>query len=312
MNIAVLCVVDYAGNMNNLCSAVNKYTKHEAMLISLSRHVHYKYPEMMLYNHDRAKSRQIIYEADAVVFKEYHYIAKRMGLDLEKLKDKSLAVLLGGGGFRDAEYRKANLDFYGYFPKIKWMVTSTDMLEEMPNAKWVPRSARVDEIRRKYDYEKKQPPLIVASPSLGSNSKFKVERQFNQAVKILEQKDLSFQFQVIKGVDNDTCLRLKAPASIYFDRIGPIWGVNSMEAGAFESAVITGCTDFNWGILREYGFECPFIRVRNVDELVAEIEVLLGDEEYMRQKASECFKYVERLHSGREAARRLIEVLKLA
>lgn len=309
MKIAVLCVVDYAGNMYNLCSAVNKYTEHEAMLISLGHHVHYKYPEMMIYVNERAKSRQIIYDADAVVFKEYHYIAQRMGVELEKLKGKALAILLGGGGFRIAERRKANLDFYGKIPGIKWTVTSTDMLEEMPNAKWIPRSVRLDEIRQKYDYSKKKPPLVVASPSLGSNSKFKVERQFNQAVSALKQKGLKFQSQVIKGVDNDTCLRLKAPASIYFDRIGPIWGVNSMESGAFESAIITGCTDFNWEKLKKLGLGCPFIRVRNVNELIAEIEGLLEDEKYMRKKGLECFKYVERLHSGREAAERLVEVL---
>ena len=82
-----------------------------------------------------------------------------------------------------------------------------------------------------------------------------------------------------------------------------------MESGAFESAIITGCTDFNWEKLEKLGLGCPFIRVRNVNELVAEIEGLLEDEKYMRKKGLECFKYVEKLHSGREAARRLIEVL---
>lgn len=310
MKIAVLCVVDYAGNMYNLCSAINKYPKHEAMLISLGHHFHYKYPEMMIFGNDRVKSRQIIDDADAVVFKEYHYIASRMGLDLEKLKGKSLAVLLGGGGFRIAVRRRANLDFYGKIPGIKWMVTSIDMLAEMPNAKWVPRSVRIDEIRRKYNYAKKKPPLFVASPSYGSNYKFKVEKQFNQAVRVLRRRGLSFRSSLIKGVDNNTCLRLKAPASIYFDRIGPIWGVNSVESGAFESAVITGCTSFTLNKLSEFGYECPFIIVRSVGEVVRSIEKLLKDQKYMRRKGLECFKYVARLHSGKESAMRLVEALK--
>lgn len=292
--------------MFNLATAINKYTKHEAISVNLSPH-EYEYPVMMMFSEDRSKAKELIYDADAIVFKEFHFIPEKMQLDMNRLKGKSLAVLLGGGGFRHEPYRKANFKFYGAIPDIKWMATSMDMLETRPDWIWIPRSIRFDELREKYDYSKGKPPLVVSSPT----SKYKTRYFFLLIIKELSQRGIDFSPLVITGENNDTCLELKARGDVFFDRIAPIYGINSLEAGAFESAVVTGYSDFVADKLKESAFECPFIKISNVAEATEAIAELIGDDAYMKQKGLECCKHVSRLFSGKESANRLVEGLEL-
>ncbi|GAH37555.1 unnamed protein product, partial [marine sediment metagenome] len=88
---------------------------------------------------------------------------------------------------------------------------------------------------------------------------------------------------------------------------GPIYGINSMEAGAFESAVVTGSSSFAINKLKELG--CPFVFVNSVDDATEKIAELITDEEYMKSKGMECFAFVNHYFSGREGAKRLVEAL---
>lgn len=306
MNIVILCIWDFAGNMYSLCTAINKHTKHKATMIHL-RNAGYTYPVML--KNPRAhlsQIRKLVYDADAVVFKEFGTIPKAFGIELEKLNKKPVVVLFGGEGFRKMRHRTVSLETYKHLPNLRWAVTTTTFLKEFPDWVWIPRCVRFEEIREKYDYEKLTPPLITTSPSRGSNRTHRTLTQFRRIVSSLKADGLDFQSLEIFDVNNDNCLRQKAPASIFFDRIGTIYGVNSQEAGAFESAIITGTPQFALGKLEEFGFACPFINVTSIEEVVEACAELIKDEEYRKRKGLECSKYVERLHSGRESAKRLI------
>ena len=310
MNIVVLCKNDFAGNMNNLCTAINKHTDHNAIVIN-SRPAGYKFPQMLsLTKQNLTEIQRKIYNADAVVFKESHLISSEFKIDLKRLNDKPKIFLFGGRGFRREELRTETFKMYKPLPNLRWAVTTTTFLEKYPNWTWIPRCVRFNEIRAKHNYEKLKPPLITTSPSRGSNENSNTLNMFDIVVEELNLKKLTFQSRKIFDINNDECLQLKAPASIFFDRVGVIYGMNSLEAGAFESAVVTEVPEFARNKLEEYGFHCPFVNVTSVKEIINAVTELLMDEEYMKSKGRECLKYVEEAHSGRESAKRLIGLLE--
>lgn len=307
LNIVILCNYDFSGNMYNVAKAVNRCTKHKAVAIKLRVNPQLQYPTMILATPENIlKVRQTIYEADAVVFKEEPTLPRMYGLDVQRLKGKRIGVLLGGYGWR----RTRNPNLETYVPMgARFAATSLDFLEKSPSFGWVPACIRLGDLREKYDRSKMDPPLIVTSPSKSTDEEYQVRKNFRLMVDNLRHRDLKFQFEEVFGVNNETCLAKKAHASIYFDRFLDIYGINSQEAAAFESAVITGCSNFVLNKLREYGFSCPFLIASNPLEAANMAEKLLHDGDYMRRKGRECYEYVEKLHSGRYSAERLVHLL---
>lgn len=313
MEIVILTDYDASGNMYSLASGVNRYTNHHATTVKLRVHPEMMFPSMTVAN-DKNMShiRKKIYDADAVIFKEFWWIPEKFGLDMNKLKRKQKAVIMGGGGFRFEKNRDENIKFFtGH--NIKIATSSADFLQHRKMS-WIPPCIRYEEIREKYDMTKAVPPLIFASPSKDTDLRLDLRKQFLNIMNKLSQEELRFSSLCVGGtrktVTNDRCLELKAKASIFFDRIYDIYGVNSQEAGAFEEAIVTGTNDFTIKKLRDFGFNCPFIIVKNYIQMKNEIKKLLLNETYLTNKAEACRKYVEKLHSGKESAKRLIELLE--
>ena len=313
MNIVILSDYDAAGNMYNLASGINTYTDHNAVAIKLRYHKTFHYPTTLLATKKNlSKIRKLIYESDAVVFKEEPQIPLKYGIDLKKLRHKPIVFLVGGWGFRNRDIYAKNRRTYSKknLPNIKWGTTSIDFLEKNPSWGWVPACIRLEELRRTYNYSKLTPPLIVASPSSSTNSMLKMDILFEKTKTFLEDRDLSFQTLFIRNLDNDSCLNAKASASIFFDRIYDIYGINSQEAAAFEAIVITGSSEFTLDKLRSLGFDCPFVIVQNDIEMRERMEELLLDEKRRRRGAKLGLEYIQKLHSGEESAKRLIEMLE--
>lgn len=320
MKIMFLNASDLAGVTYNFAKAINKYTKHEADQIATTPVSIMKNPAMHYFNsEDKEELRRLIYDSDAIVFHEWMGIPAVMNLDSEKLRNKTLAVTFGGAGFRKPVFRQNCMNYYNKISDdVKYIVHSPDFLEAEPEWPWVPRCVAVDELREKYDYTKSDPPLIMTSPhpkSDGVNpTQGNVSDTFKEVISRLTTNNLKFRSHCISsyegGVDNDTCLRLKAPASIFFDRIYKVFGLNSIEAATFESAVVTGTSQFVLSeIIRSTGTTCPFIITNNLVAVEEAFKKLINDPKYRRRKGLECYKYVENVHSGKLSAERLIEVL---
>jgi hypothetical protein len=269
---------------------------------------------MMITDKDNLNTvRKMIYDSDAVVFKEFWWIVERFGVNMDKLKGKPLVAIMGGGGFRFKQHREPNLKFFTKH-EMKVATTSADFLGIKPDMAWIPPCVRYEELREKYDYTKTKPPLVFASPSKDTDLRLHLRRNFLSAMNQLKDEELNFRAQCPTGahkmISNDECLRLKAPSSIFFDRIYDIYGLNSQEAATFEAVVITGTREMALGKLRQFGFDCPFIIVKNYVQAKNAVRKLLLDENYRVQKSEECREYAERLHSGRESAKRLIALLE--
>lgn len=320
MKIMFLNARDLAGVTYNFAKAINKYTKHEADQIATTRVNVMDNPAMHYFHaENQEEQRRLIYESDAIVFHEWMGIPTAMKLDIGKLRNKTLAVTFGGAGFRKPRFRQNCMEYYGKISDdVKYIVHSPDFLEAELGWPWVPRCLAVDELREKYDYTKSDPPIIVTSPhpqSDGVNQTTgNVSDIFKKVVSLLNIKGLKFKANCISshegGVDNDTCLRLKAPASVFFDRIYKIFGLNSIEAATFESAIVTGTNRFSLDEIKQStGVECPFIIVNNWKDVEAAFTNLINDSKYRRQKGLECYRYVEAVHSGKLSAERLVKIL---
>jgi len=145
------------------------------------------------------------------------------------------------------------------------------------------------------------------SASKSTNEQLNVRKDFEWMVSGLGLR--KFQKDIISEVINDECLKRKARASIFFDRIFSIYGVNSQEAGAFESAVVTGTSDFAIKQFKKEGVDCKFSIVKNRAEGFNEIRKLLDDPEYLKLKSRQCFTYVKKVHSGKETIKRLLKII---
>lgn len=316
MKIMFLCAKDMAGTMYNLCAAVNKYTKHEAEQM-VTRQGRYKYPIMhRIGDGNRKEMLQRIYDSDAIVFHEWLGIPHVMKMDTSKIRNKILAISYGGGGFRNSKKRQNGRDYYRKISEnVIYFACSADFLIH-ENIPWVPRCVRTEELRQTYDYTKLDPPVIAVSPSKGSDNVKRsmglVSENFREIAKSMKQRDFKFQARHIsnykKTISNDACLRLKAPASIFFDRLYSIYGVNSLEAGAFGSAVVTGTAPHALsGIRKRLGIPCPYVIVDNWEQTQAEIENLLNNPKELKQRGLKCYEYSKRVEE--HAAKRLVEIL---
>ncbi len=325
MKIMFLCAQDHAGASYNFCSAINKYTNHEAENI-ITNPGRYKYPYFYKFSNRLRKLvsssanaeelRQKIYASDVIIFVEYLGIDKVMGLDRNKLKDKQIAITYGGGGFRLVGPKQRGRAWYKKINgRLTLIATSADFLatEKLP---WVPRCVRTEELREKYDYSKRDPPVIAVSPSKSSDNVNPrvglISRNFSKIINTLKSKGYKVHGMGIsshkKVVHNDTCLKLKAPASIFFDRLYPIYGINSLEAGAFESAVVTGTSAYALKVIQNFtGLKCPYIIVDSWARTQKVFENLLNAPDYTRKRGLACYDYSKKIEIY--AAKRFIEIL---
>jgi len=313
LDIVILTDYDAAGNMYNLASGVNRYTDHNAFTVKLRVHPVAQYPSMMVATErNLGRIRRLVYDADAVVFKEFWWLADKLGLKMRRLRGKPLVAIMGGGGFRFKKHRTPNLKFFGKHG-MKLATSSADFLEKKDMA-WIPPCVRYEELREKYDYTKSEPPTVYASPSKDTDIRLKLKRRFTSAMRELRGEGLDFRAVCASGADgmisNHENLTKKAHASVFFDRIYDIYGLNSQEAATFEIPVVTGSSEFTLKKLRQFGFDCPFLIVRDFREAKNAVRSLLRDVDYRLQKGEECRVYAERLHSGKESAKRLIALLE--
>ena len=322
MKMVFLNVRDLAGVTYNFAKAINKYTKHEANHIATEPVRTMKNPAMHYFNNYDSKGkeelRQMVYDSDVIVFHEWMGIPTTLKLDFGKIKNKALAVTFGGGGFRVPRFRQHCMEYYGKISNdVKYIVHSPDFRRE-EDWPWVPRCVDMDELRKKYNYAKSDPPYVTTSPhpvSDGVNPAVgNISDGFKGVVSQLKVRGLKFRANCISthrgGVDNDTCLRLKAPASIFFDRIYKVFGVNSIEAAAFESVVVTGTNKFALKEIKwSTGIECPFVIVNSWAEVEMAFARLISDPKYRQRKGLECYKYAEAVHGGRLSAERIVKIL---
>jgi glycosyltransferase involved in cell wall biosynthesis len=309
MDIVILTEYDFSGNMYNLASFINKYTKHRAVAIKLKSNPRLQYPTLIhATKTNLPEVRELIYKADAVVWKEMPTLLDQFGLDFDRMEKKNNVVILGGGGFSSEKFFPGNQWFYGELG-AKWATSSLDFTKKNPDWAWIPASIRVERLREKYDRTKGTLPLLFTSPSRATDAMMDVRGKFRFITEQLEKAEIQFRHKTVFNEANEICLHLKAQSDIFFDRIWDIYGMNSQEAAAFEAAVITGTSQYVRDQLKKRVGECPFIFVDHHVLAIDEIAYLIENPDEMRRVGRECYKYVKKVHNGELAAESLMKVI---
>jgi len=310
LDIIILTEYDFSGNMYNLASFINRYTKHRAIAIKHKNNTTLQYPTMIHGNEGNLREiRDLIYKADVVVWKETPDLCEQFGLDFDEMKKRNNIVILGGGGYSSNKFFPDNQRVYGELG-AKWATSSLDFTKKNPDWAWIPASIRVENLREYYDYTKGDPPLLFTSPSKATDNMMNVRTKFQFIVEQLRKADLKFRDKTVFNKPNELCLHLKANADIFFDRIWDIYGMNSQEAAAFECAVITGTSQYVRDELKTRGFKCPFIFVDHHVLAIDEIVYLLENPDEMRRVGYECYRYVKKVHNGELAVKNLMKLIR--
>jgi len=303
LKFAFVCWADCSNSAYNIHKAIQRFTKHESFHVKIKGKIarRYGFPaDNYLTNRNLKRIQDEIYDSDVIVFKNLACIQKYR-LDAEKLKSKTIIGLLGGIVLDEKKRNKAIRRFEKLNAKLAVLCLGYRKFLDFP---WIPRCVDVDGLRRSYDFGKLNPPLICASPSNDTDRFRRVSEMLHNAIGRL--KEFRFQTDFIRNVSYDECLKRKAHASIFFDRVGSGYGTCSLEASAFESAVICGIPKFTREALNG---ECPFIQVDNAEDLKRVLTDLLSDESYLNKKREECLRFVYKWHDGRETVKRLLKLV---
>lgn len=307
MKIVNLNDVDFSGNGYNLCHAISRLTKHEAVSVRLRNNA-FNYPtDIQTDIMNLEQVQKIVYGCDVLLIREIWRLINLYQLNMTKLKKKKVIVSLGGVGFRNEGWRKENFSFFKKWANVKWMVTSADFIKDFPEATFVPCCIPMEEYRKKYNYEKKKPPLIIYSPShLRESTKI-----LQDVLERLADEGSSFDFDAFYGIENKECLKRKAPASIVFDRLEFLYGVNSIEAACFESVVITYTSDETLVELEKRAeIRCPFVIVEYKYQLYDALKSLLADPQGTKELGKKCYHYAKQLHDGRYSVKQFLELIE--
>jgi len=321
MKISILNFRDMSGNGYNLAEALNRLTSHEAVSIRLQNNFFNYRTHMELkdcvgnvanpvFDYDNASFDAIqrtIYDSDVIVVREFFELFDWLKLDVSKIRRKRIVFTFGGWRFRKPEWRQKTFDHFNGW-NVKWMTTSADFIKDFDGT-FVPCCIPMDEYRAKYNFRKRDPPLMLHTPS----SSWTFERSnkaFEYAVAALADQ-FKFDADILFDLPNDECLRQKAPASIFFDRLEYLYGVNSVEAACFEAAVLTWTSRETLDELEAHAeMKCPFIIVEDRVELYEELRWRLPIPNHITELGKECYRYVKQLHDGRYSVKQLLEMIE--
>lgn len=318
MNILSLNISDLGGLSYNLCQAINRHTNHQARSIITVRSFTKK--PFMVKRSDSPNFKKLlrgwVRNADVLHFNERWLNVEKYQIDPKTCKDKKIIYHAHGSIFRRSSknilklYRRA-------FPQMKIITSTADLIPfagEKAGATWFPSVVPILEYRKKYKRTRNNPPIVYYSPT-GSSSKA-MRSVIQDVSKELWGKGLKFKLQVTTDTLHTENMRMKAKADIYYDEIlpSPFYGVNAIEAGVLEKAVICNMTPF----AREYmkklsereGINCPFIVMAKREPLKRVLRKLVLDRKYQIERGKAGLNYVRKMHSEKVCVKRFMELVE--
>jgi len=301
VKIAVVAYKDWAGATYNFASALNNHSKHEAFFFRF-HNTRLNYPTMYdVTENNRGEIKKIIESCDVLWLGNFYEPIEELKLDTTKF-DKVI-LCSGASRFRLKSVRERILKHITRLVETELIFTcfTADMTFFEPSCIFIPACIRIDNIRKHYDYRKKNPPLIAHdSSTVFSSVRWYVgTKEFRQVISKLRKK-FKFKSRVITKVENDRCLRLKAPALICFDRFFITYGISAIESATFESAVLTGVDPYVLDRIKNTtGHKCPFLVTIEKDDLERHLTELLENRNYLDKVRYECYNFVRGVHDGR-------------
>jgi hypothetical protein len=321
VKILNLSIEDSAGAAYTLSHALNKQKGVSAINLRMSNN-YINYPTMAdakYYN--REACQKIISSADTIVFHTaiLPFMAA-FNIDKEQLKQKKCLLYFQGSDCR--HYGKAIMqqakDSLGNFETL---VSTPDLLEFIPEAKWMPVARSFSEITEKYTLPKPDADALKAlnahqvKVTLGhapTNTERKGSALFMKIITDLIQSDPLIEYQVIQNMSWDSCLSALRDVDVYYDQhIIGAYGLASIEAAIFKAAVFCKLNTNVLDVIKAETKLCnPFIQWETEDEIRERSFALAKDAKLRRKFGTNAYNYGKAVHDETPVATRFLKIVE--
>lgn len=307
MNIISLNNQDLAGLSYNLCTAINELTDHHATNMTL-KNTWLTYPSMVLGKKQvRKQLHALMADTDVIHLNESPALLSHLGIDPKTCQDKNIIYHVHGNRFRG---RHVNYLHYlkTHFPEATILTSTPDLLSFVPEASWFPSIVPVEKYHREHINTENTPPVIY-------NSATKLRKSaplLKKVVKNLKAQGVELEMQMVTRVTHQSNLNRKSKADIYFDGLRVFYGVNAIEAAAFEMPVVCGISRRCKEHLDKLGVKCGFQAFNNADynEMRDEVKRLALNQAYRKRVGKDCFEYASEIHSFEAGVKRFMKLIE--
>lgn len=316
---------DMAGAGYCLSHALNKLGDVQSINLRTSNN-YLNYPSMAEARYyGKTGCKKIVEDTDVVIF----HTAVRpffdaFGLDKEKLKAKRKFVYFHGSDCRNygEQIIKDAKDVMGDF---EILVSTPDLLALVPkeNSHWLPVARDFQAIKTKYGdnaldtdalkgwAELRRRTVLGHAPT---NLQLKGSATFYKVItEVIETID-EVEFQSIKDLPWDSCLRLLRTVNVLYDQhvIGS-YGMVAVEASIFGAAVFCKLKPDAAAFLEhEAGLKQPFIQWLDDDELRTQSFMIAQDPKLQQEFGAKTNEFCHRLHDDVNVAARFMRILERA
>ncbi len=323
LKVLNLATQDMAGAGYCLSHALNKLNDVQSINLRTSNN-YLNYPSMSEARHyGKEGCKQIVEDADVVIFHSaVRPFFDAFQLDKEKLKAKRKFVYFHGSECRNygEQIIKDAKDVMGDFDIL---VSTPDLLTLVPpeNSYWLPVARDFRAIKNKYgDNAEDQAALrgwaeLKRRTVLGhapTNLQLKGSALFYKVItEIIETFD-DVEFQSIKDLPWDSCLRLLRTVNVLYDQhvIGS-YGMVAVEASIFGAAVFCKLKpEVAAFIEKETGEKQPFIQWIDEDELRTQSFMIAQDTKLQQEFGAKTYEFCHRLHDDINVATRFMRMLE--
>jgi hypothetical protein len=322
LKVVNLSVQDMAGAGYCLAHALNKQKGVKAVAIRAANN-YINYPTIAdVKFYTREICTQMAANADVLVF--HTAIAPYLSayhLDAKMLKDKKKLLYFHGSDCRfygKAIIAQADEAFNGDYETL---VSTPDLLDVMPTAKWMPVARSFHEIKRNYGLCGQDHAALkalggeVPKVTLGhapTNQERKGSALFFKVITEMVQKNPLVEYQVIQNMTWDNCLRAMSTIDVYYDQcvIGA-YGMAAVEAAVFGAAVFCKLNTQVMDVIEaETGFKNPFIQWETEAEIRERSARLVADKDLRLHFGKIAHDYCKAVHDEDVVAEKFLKIVE--
>ena len=323
LKVLNLSVGDHAGAGYSLSHALNKREGVQSISLRTSNNW-LNYPAMgeaRVYGKDGCK--KIIEASDVVIFHSaVRPFFDAFGLDLEAMKAKKKFLYFHGsecrnnavGILKDAREVMGNYEV---------LLSTPDLLQYVPEGVWLPVARDLTAIRKKYgmhprdknaleNWMKEPIPQKTVFAHAPTNEELKGSPAFYKILSELINEFENVEFQSIKDVPWDTCLRMLSEVNVLYDQyLTGAYGMISVEASVFGAASFCKLSPEVCSIMeKESGQKQPFIQWLDDDELRTQSFMLAQEPKLQRKFGNLLQAYCQKMHDDVNVAQRFMGILE--
>ncbi len=305
VNIVSLNYEDLGGLSYNLCTAINDLTDHQAVSVSMISNW-IRYPQMVAGKKAIAEVMpELIRNADVLHINERPMLLSFMGAKPEDWKGKKIIYHFHGSRFRRRAPRILKA-IRAEFSNVSYVVSTPNLLPFIPEGTWFPAVIPIEKYRGKYTIQRNDPPVLYAAHTKPRRHRPILIKATDQ----LREEGLKFDVEWVGGKTHVWNLKHKAQADIYLNGMKPFYGIDSLEASAFEMPCVVNMNEFSENYMDKHDIDCPYILAGSLSHLKFAISDLVSDRDFREREGQRAYEYVKDMHSPEVSVKRFLEMIE--